>query len=253
MATNTSLDQIKYPIELKGVSVAYDQKRVLSNIYLHIEAHHIYGLIGPNGAGKSTLFKCILNQIKANAGEIRLFGRPVAENITRIAYVPQKDEVDWQFPATVMDIVLMGRYPHKEWYQWINKEDKAKAEAALAQLNMTNYANRQIGELSGGQQQRVFLARALCQEADIFLMDEPFVGVDVRTEQRMIKILKELAACGKTILVVHHDLDSVQNYFDRVIMINQKLIAFGDTSEVFTKENISATYSSQTHLLEKNY
>ncbi|HRG32054.1 MAG: metal ABC transporter ATP-binding protein [Saprospiraceae bacterium] len=247
------MEQTNYPIELKGVSVAYDHKRVLSNIYLYVEAQHIYGLIGPNGAGKSTLFKCILNQIRTNAGEIKLFGKPVGENITRIAYVPQKDEVDWQFPATVMDIVLMGRYPHKKWYQWINKEDKEKARAALEQLNMTHYGDRQIGELSGGQQQRVFLARALCQEADIFLMDEPFVGVDVRTEQRMIKILKQLASEGKTILVVHHDLDSVQTYFDKVIMINQKLIAFGDTSEVFTKENISATYSSQSHFLEKNF
>ena len=240
-------------ISVNNVTLAYGKRVLFDEVNISFTKGNCYGIIGANGAGKSTLFKCILNQIRTNAGEIKLFGKPVGENITRIAYVPQKDEVDWQFPATVMDIVLMGRYPHKKWYQWINKEDKEKARAALEQLNMTHYGDRQIGELSGGQQQRVFLARALCQEADIFLMDEPFVGVDVRTEQRMIKILKQLASEGKTILVVHHDLDSVQTYFDKVIMINQKLIAFGDTSEVFTKENISATYSSQSHFLEKNF
>lgn len=242
-----------YPIRIDGLSVAYDQKRVLTNIYLKIESGYIYGLIGPNGAGKSTLFKCILQQVEPNSGNIFLFDRDDIQMLKRIAYVPQKDDVDWQFPAIVEDIVLMGRYPYKKWYQWINKEDRELALQAMEQLDITHLRNKQIGELSGGQQQRVFLARALCQKAEILLMDEPFVGVDAKTEERIIAILKSLASQNKTILVVHHDLDSVQTYFDRVIMINQRLIAYGDTSIVFTKENISKTYASQSILLQKNY
>ncbi|MCC6815044.1 MAG: metal ABC transporter ATP-binding protein [Saprospiraceae bacterium] len=242
-----------YPIRIDGLSVAYNHKRVLTNIYLKIEAGLIYGLIGPNGAGKSTLFKCILNQIEPNTGEILLFEGTDKKSLTRIAYVPQKDEVDWQFPAIVEDIVTMGRFPYKKWYQSMNVFDNKLVLESMEQLDIVHLRNKQIGELSGGQQQRVFLARALCQQADILLMDEPFVGVDAKTEEKIIQILKTLALQGKTILVVHHDLDSVQNYFDRVIMVNQRLIAYGDTSVVFTKENISRTYSSQSTLLQKNY
>ncbi|NOT37001.1 MAG: metal ABC transporter ATP-binding protein [Saprospiraceae bacterium] len=245
--------QENYPIRIDGLSVAYDHRRVLTNIYLKIESGFIYGLIGPNGAGKSTLFKCILQQIVPNSGNILLFNSDNKETLKRIAYVPQKDEVDWQFPAIVEDIVMMGRFPSKKWYQWMNKQDKELVHFALEQMDIVHLRNKQIGELSGGQQQRVFLARALCQQADILLMDEPFVGVDAKTEERIINILKNLASQNKTILVVHHDLDSVLNYFDRVIMINQRLIAHGDTSVVFTKENISKTYASQSVLLQKNY
>ncbi len=241
------------PLNIRGLSVAYDHKRVLSNVYLQIDKGLIYGLIGPNGAGKSTLFKCILRQVDFDSGRIEIFGSEDVKMLKRIAYVPQKDEVDWTFPATVEDIVTMGRFPFKKWYQWINKDDDDIVQNALAQMDITHLRTRQIGELSGGQQQRVFLARALAQRADILLMDEPFVGVDVQTEERIIRSLKLLASQGKTILVVHHDLDSVQNYFDKVIMINQRLIAFGDTQSVFTKENISKTYSSQSILLQKNY
>ena len=242
-----------HPIEIKGLSVAYDHKRVLSNIYLQIEAGHIYGLIGPNGAGKSTLFKCILQQVHYHTGEILIYGTKDPKVLKRIAYVPQKDDIDWQFPAIVSDIVSMGRFPYKKWYQRLNKEDHELVKSAMERMDIVHLGDRQIGELSGGQQQRVFLARALCQQADVLLMDEPFVGVDIRTEERIIKILKLLGSQGKTILVVHHDLDSVQNYFDRVIMINQRLIACGNTSEVFTKENISRTYSSQNVLLQREF
>lgn len=245
--------KLVHPIEIKGLSVAYDHKRVLSNIYLQIETGHIYGLIGPNGAGKSTLFKCILQQVHYHTGEILIYGTKDPKVLKRIAYVPQKDDVDWQFPAIVSDIVSMGRYPYKKWYQRLNKEDHDLVQSAMERMDIVHLSDRQIGELSGGQQQRVFLARALCQQADVLLMDEPFVGVDVRTEERIIKILKLLGSQGKTILVVHHDLDSVQNYFDRVIMINQRLIACGNTSEVFTKDNISRTYSSQNVLLQKEF
>ncbi|MBK9271020.1 MAG: metal ABC transporter ATP-binding protein [Saprospiraceae bacterium] len=240
-------------IEISGLTVAYGNKRVLSNIYLKIEPGHIYGLIGPNGAGKSTLFKCLLGQIEPNAGNIRILNNDLHASITGIAYVPQKDHVDWQFPATVEDVVLMGRYAHLKWYQKLTSKDYQLAESAMNELNILAFRNRQIGELSGGQQQRCFLARALCQDAEIYLMDEPFVGVDVKTESKIIQILKSLASKGKTILVVHHDLDSVQNYFDKVILINQRLVAHGSTADAFTKENISATYASQSHLIQKNF
>lgn len=240
----------RYSLEISGLSVAYDEKRVLSNIYLKIEPGHIYGLIGPNGAGKSTLFKAILMQVPISAGQIRFLNKDVAECMTSIAYVPQKDDVDWQFPATVYDIVAMGRFSHKKLFTRFHKSDHEIIQQAIEMLDIQKLSNRQIGELSGGQQQRVFLARALCQQATMILMDEPFVGVDVKTEQRIIEILKQLASEGKTILVVHHDLDSVQAYFDRVILINHKLMAYGDTDKVFTKENISATYASQSSLFQ---
>lgn len=238
-------------ISVKGLSVSYDKKRVLTNIYLEIEKGRIYGVIGPNGAGKSTLFKAILGLVEPNAGSVSIMGESVREKRKEMVYVPQKDDVDWQFPATVMDIVLMGRYPHKGLFERINKKDKEKALKALDDLGIRPLANRQIGELSGGQQQRVFLARALVQEPDIFLLDEPFVGVDMTTEEKIIGILKELAAAGKTLLVVHHDLSSVNDYFDRVVLLNQRLIAYGDTEATFTQENISKAYGAQLTILHK--
>lgn len=240
-------------IHIKGISIAYGSKRVLSNIYLKLKPGSIYGLIGPNGAGKSTLFKCLLGQVQPSAGEISIFGKPIAQSIKKIAYVPQKDMVDWNFPATVEDIVGMGRFPYLKWYQKLSIKDLEKITLSMNELNISQFRDRQIGELSGGQQQRCFLARAICQDADIYLMDEPFVGVDVKTEKKIINILRDLAGKNKTIVVVHHDLDSVQKYFDSVIMINQRLIAFGVTSTVFTKENITMTFSSQSHLIQKTF
>lgn len=238
-------------ISVKGLSVSYDRKRVLTNIYLEIEAGLIYGLIGPNGAGKSTLFKAVLGLTEINSGKILIEGKGIEKERKRVVYVPQRDDVDWTFPATVFDIVLMGRYPHKKMFQRMNAEDLEIATQAMRDLGIENLKNRQIGELSGGQQQRVFLARAIAQEADIFLLDEPFVGVDVTTEERIIKILKSLAAEGKTLLVVHHDLATVNDYFDKVILLNQRLIAFGNTEDTFTEENIAKAYRSQLPILHK--
>jgi ABC-type Mn/Zn transport systems, ATPase component len=238
-------------IDIKGLSISYDRKRVLSNIFLKIEEGYTYGLIGPNGAGKSTLFKAILGIIQPNSGEIEVLGRNVKGIRKKIAYVPQKDDVDWDFPATVRDIVLMGRYPHKKLFSRINQKDKRIASEAMAQLGISDLAERQIGALSGGQQQRVFIARAICQDADIFLMDEPFVGVDMTTEHRIIEIMKDLAIAGKTIMVVHHDLNTADDYFDKVILLNQRLIAVGDTIETFTKENIAMTYAPQMKILQE--
>ncbi len=238
-------------ISVKGLSVSYDRKRVLTNIYLDIEPGLIYGLIGPNGAGKSTLFKAILGLIDTNSGKIFIEGKSIEAERKRVVYVPQRDDVDWTFPATVYDIVLMGRYPHKKMFQRMDDSDREIALQAMRDLGIEKLKDRQIGELSGGQQQRVFIARAMAQEAEIFLLDEPFVGVDVTTEEKIIESLKRLAAEGKTLLVVHHDLATVNEYFDKVILLNQRLIAYGDTEETFSEENIAKAYRSQLPILHK--
>ncbi|MFT4666076.1 MAG: ABC-type Mn2+/Zn2+ transport system ATPase subunit [Polaribacter sp.] len=238
-------------ISVKGLSVSYDKKRVLTNIFLEIQPAQIYGVIGPNGAGKSTLFKAILGLIETNSGTITVNGQNVEKQRKELCYVPQKNDVDWTFPATVFDIVMMGRYPHKKMLQRLNKEDRDIAMDALEELGIPQLKNRQIGELSGGQQQRVFLARALCQQAEIFLLDEPFVGVDMTTEDQIITTLKKLAGEGKTLLVVHHDLSTVPEYFDQVILLNQRLITYGKTKETFTQENISKAYGGQLPILHK--
>lgn len=238
-------------ISVKGLSVSYDRKRVLTNIYLDIEPGLIYGLIGPNGAGKSTLFKAILGLIETNSGKISIEGRPIEKERKRVVYVPQRDDVDWTFPATVYDIVLMGRYPHKKMFQRMDAHDHDVATKSMEDLGIENLKDRQIGELSGGQQQRVFLARAMAQEAEVFMLDEPFVGVDVTTEDQIIKSLKRLASEGKTLLVVHHDLATVKDYFDKVILLNQRMIAYGDTETTFTDENIAKAYRSQLPILHK--
>ena len=238
-------------IRIKGLSVSYGNKRVLTNIHLDIESGNVYGIIGPNGAGKSTLFKSILGLIDINAGTIEVLDDELDDVRKQIAYVPQKDEVDWSFPATVEDIVLMGRYPYKKLLERISKEDKVIASEAMEHLGILNLRKRQIGRLSGGQQQRVFIARALCQKADIFFLDEPFVGVDITTEERIIEILKDLAANGKSILVVHHDLSTAEQYFNKVVLLNQRLIAAGTTKDVFSSKNIAKAYGPQLTILHK--
>ncbi len=238
-------------ISVKGLSVSFDRKRVLTNIYLEIEAGKIYGVIGPNGAGKSTLFKAILDLLEVDSGTVKVEGKPIEKMRKKVVYVPQKNDVDWQFPATVFDIIMMGRYPHKKVFQRLNKEDNEIAMQALEEVGMTAFKDRQIGELSGGQQQRVFIARALCQESDIYFLDEPFVGVDMTTEAKIIQILKRLAQEGKTLLVVHHDLATVKKYFDKVILLNQRMIAYGDTETVFNEENIARAYGGQLPILHK--
>lgn len=239
------------PIEIKGLSVSYERKRALTNVYLKVIPGSIYGVIGPNGAGKSTLFKAILGLVEPNSGSVQIFGEEIDTQRKKIAYVPQKNDVDWSFPATVYDIVIMGRYPYKKVFSRMNEEDHRIAIDALKEVGIQHLKDRQIGELSGGQQQRVFLARALCQQSEIFLLDEPFVGVDITTEEKTIAILKKLANTGKTLLVVHHDLSTVNAYFDKIILLNQRLIAAGDTATTFTEENIAKTYGGQLTILHK--
>lgn len=243
--------QSQSTISVEGLSVSYGTKRILTNIFLELEAGNIYGVIGPNGAGKSTLFKSILGLIDINAGQVEVLGTEIEEVRKRVAYVPQKDDVDWSFPAKVMDIVMMGRYPHKGLLERIDKKDKEVAMKALEDLGITDLKDRQIGQLSGGQQQRVFIARALCQEAEVFFLDEPFVGVDMTTEKIIINLLKRLASENKTMLVVHHDLSTVPDYFNKVILLNQRLITYGDTTTTFTEENIAKCYGPQLSILHK--
>lgn len=239
-------------IQISGLSVNYDTQRVLTNVYMSLEPGRLYGVIGPNGAGKSTLFKSILGLTPITSGQITIFGDEIDSHRSDIAYVPQRDEIDWSFPANVMDVVLMGRYPHRTIWQRITKEDRQIARHAIDKVHMGHYVNRQIGRLSGGQQQRVFLARALCQQAQILLLDEPFVGVDLTTEGHIIQILKEEAQRGKTLLVVHHDLSSVRSYFSDVIMINQRLIGYGPVDELFTDDMIAQTYGAQLDILHQS-
>lgn len=237
-------------IKIFDLTVSYDLKPVLWDIDLEIPLGALVAIVGPNGAGKSTLIQAILGLVKKVSGEVSFLDQPYKNVQKRIAYVPQRGSVDWDFPTTVFDVVLMGRYGHVGWIKRPSKKDKDKTIEALKKVNMLEFRDRQISELSGGQQQRVFLARALVQEADIYLMDEPFVGVDAKTEKAIVTLLKELKNNNKTVVVVHHDLQTVKEYFDYVVLLNRKIIAFGLVEDVFTDELVKTTY--QEHSLLKS-
>ncbi|OAV43387.1 metal ABC transporter ATP-binding protein [Lewinella sp. 4G2] len=238
-------------ISVADLSVSYDRKRVLSNIFLEIEEGHRYGILGPNGSGKSTLLKSMLGLIDDYTGRVEILGKDVADVRRRVVYVPQRSEIDFTFPTTVRDVVLMGRYPHKRVFQRLNEADRKLAEEAMRELGILDLQHRQIGELSGGQQQRTFLARALAQQADILFLDEPFVGVDIPTEEKIIEVLRRLSAAGKTLMIVHHDLQAVPDYFDHVILLNQRLIGYGKTEEVFTPELLRRAFGGQLAMLQQ--
>lgn len=234
----------EYAVEVDDLTVAYDSKPVLWDIDLKIPTGSLTAVVGPNGAGKTTLIKTILNLIPSISGNVRFFGE---QNIPRkrIAYVPQSGSVDWDFPTTALDVVLMGRYGRLGWIKRPGQKDREIAEQTLKKVGMQDFATRQISQLSGGQQQRVFLARALVQEADIYFMDEPFKGVDVQTEKAIVALLKELQEQGKTVIVVHHNLQTVPEYFNWVALVNLKLIASGPIPKVFTPENLEKTYNKK--------
>ena len=222
-------------IEIRNLTVAYGENIALENLNLDVEAGSLMALVGPNGAGKSTLIKTILKFLKQIIGEIKINGKT-------LAYVPQRNSVDWDFPTTLFDVVEMGCYGRVGLFKRVNKEEKQKVLKAIEQVGMLDFKDRQISELSGGQQQRAFIARALVQEADIYLMDEPFQGVDSTTEKSIVDILKKLKSDGKTLIVVHHDLQTVPTYFETVTFINKSVIASGKVKEVFTQENIDMAY-----------
>ncbi|PWJ50106.1 metal ABC transporter ATP-binding protein [Faecalicatena contorta] len=243
--------QQNYAVEVEDLTVAYDTRPVLWDIDLKIPKGKLMAVVGPNGAGKTTLIKAMLGLLKPVTGAVRFADGSGDVRVLkkRIGYVPQSGSVDWDFPATVQDVVLMGCYGKLGWVRRPRKMDIELAKQTLQKVGMQNYAARQISQLSGGQQQRVFLARALAQEAEVYFMDEPFKGVDAQTERAIVSLLKELKEQGKTVVVVHHDLQTVPDYFDWVTLINLRVVASGPVDEVFHEENLKKTYHSSGELL----
>ncbi|WP_062048979.1 metal ABC transporter ATP-binding protein [Bacillus sp. JCM 19034] len=241
----------KTVLNVEKLAASYRKNTVLYDVNLEVKAGTLTGIVGPNGAGKSTLLKTILNLHPALAGTVTYFGSPLKKVKHRVGYVPQRGSVDWDFPTDALDVVSMGLYREIGWLKWPSRSHKKRAYEALEKMGMAEYANRQISQLSGGQQQRVFLARALVQNADLYFMDEPLAGVDASTERAIMNTLQELKSAGKTVLVVHHDLQTVEDYFDHVLLLNKTVIHHGTTSETFTKENIVATYGGNMRLLWK--
>ncbi|MDA7803227.1 metal ABC transporter ATP-binding protein [Crocinitomix sp.] len=238
-------------IEVHNLTTTYGGAPVLWDIDFELPAGHIIGIIGPNGSGKTTLLKTIMGLLDPSSGYVKIFNKDLDQMRERIAYVPQRESVDWDFPASVFDVVLMGRYRKNNIFRRTNKTDIVIVNESIEKVGLTEFKNRQIAQLSGGQQQRVFIARALAQKADIYLMDEPFVGVDAATESSILKLLKEMKENGKTVLIIHHDLQTVSDYFDYLVLLNTRLIAKGTPQEVLTEENLSNAYGGQLTLLAK--
>ncbi|HWG55776.1 MAG TPA: metal ABC transporter ATP-binding protein [Gaiellaceae bacterium] len=232
-------------IEVRDLTVAYAEKPVLWDVDLDVAQGVLMAIVGPNGAGKTTLIRAILGLVRPAAGRALVHGRPYAEQRRLVGYVPQRGSVDWDFPTNVLDVVLMGRYGRLGWLRRPGAADRAAAREALEQVGMLEYAGRQISQLSGGQQQRVFLARALVQDADVYFMDEPFQGVDATTERAIVELLRGLRERGKTVVAVHHDLQTVREYFDQVTLLNVRRIASGAVEDVFTEENLRRTYGGR--------
>jgi manganese/zinc/iron transport system ATP- binding protein len=233
------------PLAVRGLTVSYGQKPAVFSLDATFPAEAMSAIVGPNGAGKSTMLKAALGIVPRLSGEVTVFGRPVEKARDRIAYVPQRASVDWDFPTTAIDVVLMGLYRDLSLLGWVRTRHIEAARAALDRVGMADFAGRQIGQLSGGQQQRVFLARALAQNADLYLLDEPFAGVDAATERAIIDVLKSLKAERRSVIAVHHDLATVPDYFDHVLLINVRRIAEGPVADVFTAENLQATYGGR--------
>ncbi len=243
----------KYAIEVEDLTMAYGEKPVLWDIDMHVPEGTLMAIVGPNGAGKTTLIKAILGLLKPAAGRVLIYGRSYEEQRKLVGYVPQRGSVDWDFPTSVLDVVMMGRYGKLGWFRRPGKEEKKLAMEALEKVGMTQYAHRQISQLSGGQQQRTFLARALVQDAQVYFMDEPFQGVDATTERAIVALLKELREAGKTVVVVHHDLQTVPEYFDWVMLLNVRRIASGPVGQVFTEENLRLTYGGKVNFLSRSH
>ncbi|MBC8074874.1 MAG: metal ABC transporter ATP-binding protein [Chloroflexales bacterium] len=237
------------PVQIRDLTVAYRDKPVLWDVDLTIPHGKLAAIIGPNGAGKSTLIKAALDLVPAAAGTVSIYGHPYRAQRRLVGYVPQRGSVDWDFPTNALDVVLMGTYGRLGWLRRPGKQQRDWALACLEKVGMADYAPRQISQLSGGQQQRVFLARALAQDAQVYFMDEPFVGVDAVTERAIVGLLHELRAQGKTVVCVHHDLDSAPEYFDWVALLNVRLIAAGPFESVFTQDNLRRTYGGRMHTL----
>ena len=238
-------------IEVHDLTVSYDKKPVLWDVDFVIPKGVLCGVLGPNGSGKSTLLKALMDLLPLDSGFVKLFGNKLQDVRKKVAYVPQRESVDWDFPASVLDVVLMGIYAQRPFYKRLSKADKTWGMHCLEKVNMADFSKRQISELSGGQQQRVFIARALAQNAQLYLLDEPFAGVDATTEKSIINLLKVMKAEGKTVLVVHHDLQTVRKYFDHLILLNTRMVDVGKTDDVLTQANLEATYGGQLSILSQ--
>ncbi len=239
------------PLSIHDMTVAYHRKPVLWDVDLDVPPGKLVGIVGPNGAGKSTLIKAVMDLIPRTSGRVRIFGEPYRKQRHRVGYVPQRESVDWDFPVSALDVVTMGRYGRIGWFKPVLRRHREIARHALERVGIADLAHRQISQLSGGQQQRTFLARALVQEADLYLMDEPFAAVDAATEKAIVRLLQDLRSAGKTCLVVHHDLQTVSEYFDHLILLNMRVVAHGPTAEVFTHENLHKTYGGRLTLLSE--
>lgn len=239
------------PLSIHDMTVAYHRKPVLWDVDYDAPEGHLIGIVGPNGAGKSTLLKAILDLVPKASGRVMVYGRPYRQQRRLVAYVPQRESVDWDFPVSALDVVVMGRYGLIGWLRPVTRRHREAALHALERVEMADFARRQISQLSGGQQQRVFLARALAQEARVYLMDEPFASVDAATEKAIVQVLHDLRAAGRTVVVVHHDLQTVPEYFDSILLLNTRIVAHGPTAQTFTPENLRKTYGGRLTLLEE--
>lgn len=239
------------PLSIYDLTVAYHRKPVLWDISIDFPAGQLIGVVGPNGAGKSTLIKAVMDLLPKASGDIRVFGKPYRTQRGRVGYVPQRESVDWDFPVNALDVVAMGLYGQIGWCLPVRRKHRQLAAEALDRVGLADFGKRQISQLSGGQQQRTFLARALVQDADLYLMDEPFAAVDAATERAIIEILKEMKQRGKTVLVIHHDLQTVADYFDYVVLLNMRVVAHGPVKTTFHHDNLQKTYGGRLTLLEE--
>ena len=239
------------PLSVYDLTVAYHRKPVIWDVGFNVPAGSLVGIVGPNGAGKTTLLKAVMDLTPRASGRIRVLGKSYRQNRHRVGYVPQRESVDWDFPVDALDVVTMGLYSKIGWCRPVRKKHRQAAMEALSRVGIADFANRQISQLSGGQQQRTFLARALVQDADLYLMDEPFAAVDAATERAIVEILHEMKQTGKTAVVIHHDLQTVPEYFDYVVLLNMRVVAHGPVEEVFTPENLQKTYGGRLTLLEE--
>ncbi|WP_153555938.1 metal ABC transporter ATP-binding protein [Roseimaritima sediminicola] len=239
------------PLSVHDLTVAYDRKPVLWDVGFDVPPGSLVGVVGPNGAGKSTLLQAVMDLLSPASGRIEVFGAPYRKMRHRVGYVPQRESVDWDFPVDALDVVTMGLYRRIGWCLPVRQKHRDLAIEALDRVGIADLARRQISQLSGGQQQRTFLARALVQDADLYLMDEPFAAVDAATERAIIDILREMKNRNKTSVVIHHDLQSVPEYFDYVVLLNMRIVAHGPVAETFTPENLQKTYGGRLTLLDE--
>ena len=245
------LHEPQWAVHVEDLTVSYHGKPVLWDIDVNIPPGVMAAIVGPNGAGKSTLLKSVLSLVRPTAGHIMIHGAPYKRQRRRVGYVPQRSSVDWDFPTTALDVVMMGLYGHLGWFRYPGRQARRRAMSALEEVRIADLAGRQISQLSGGQQQRVFLARALVQQADVYFLDEPMAGVDATTERTIVDLLHKLRDAGKTVVVVHHDLQTVADYFDWLMLLNVRVIAQGPVAKIYTVENLRKAYGGQISLLER--